>query len=206
MLDITNLHLLWEAEPCLNIKINSTWSDIDIMSIHTFRSRILEILQSGLNVYWHRRYQPAVSALDICQNRHESADLERSLKLENLAGAFLILAVGLTVSAVAFLLEIANYIYYNRSSWIDAQSIGTAINHYQHLPPRFNTIMQRGWSQMKFRWMRSFHSWISAECFIQLSIRGEEMANIAEGFPFVIVFILIGGKTASSSDMNHFIR
>jgi len=54
--------------------------------------------------------------------------------------------------------------------------------------------------------MRSFHSWIGAEYFIQLSIRGEEMANIAEGFPFVIVFILIGGKTASSSDMNHFIR
>ena len=66
--------------------------------------------------------------------------------------------------------------------------------------------MQRGWSQMKFQWMSSFHSWIGAECFIQLSIRGEEMANIAEGFPFVIVFILIGGKTASSSDMNHFIR
>ena len=75
---------------------------------------MLEILQSGLDVYWHRRYQPVVSALQVCQNRLKPNIKGHSLKLENLAGAFLILTVGLALSILAFLLEIAHHICFER--------------------------------------------------------------------------------------------
>lgn len=77
---------------------------------------MLQILQSGLNVYWYRRHQPVVPARDICRDLRQPCDHDHSLRLENLASAFLILGVGLTLSTAAFLLEMAHHGWAKRSN------------------------------------------------------------------------------------------
>ena len=70
-----------------------------------FWFRIMEILQSGLMDYWHRRSLPTMSAKEKCNflNEHHK---ERPLTLDDLRGAFLILSIGLILAIGAFLLEI----------------------------------------------------------------------------------------------------
>jgi len=70
-----------------------------------FNKKIMEILQSGLMDYWHRRSLPTMSAKEKCNflNEHHK---ERPLTLDDLRGAFLILSIGLILAIGAFLLEI----------------------------------------------------------------------------------------------------
>lgn len=77
--------------------------------------RILQILQSGLNVYWYRRHRSAISAEKLCQDLRKSAAIDKSLNLKNLQSAFLVLAIGLTAASAVFLLEMTCHVSLNRA-------------------------------------------------------------------------------------------
>ena len=71
-------------------------------------------MQSGLVDYWISKYSPTISAKDKCRDSRSRNEL-RKLNLEDLQSAFLLLAIGLLLAAVAFLLEVFHYAITSKS-------------------------------------------------------------------------------------------
>ena len=67
--------------------------------------RILQIQQSGLDIYWRRRNNPLPTVADTCKVMKASQG-ETKLSLQSLLSAFLILAMGIGLATGAFLAEL----------------------------------------------------------------------------------------------------
>ena len=66
------------------------------------------MLQGGLDRYWRNRNYPAVSVREKCRDLQQSKVL-RNLGLYDLQSSFLVLAVGMGLAIIAFLLEAIVY-------------------------------------------------------------------------------------------------
>ena len=69
---------------------------------------MLHTMQSGLEQYWRRKTRSKVSTDNVCRNLNSSKG-EPRLTLKTLQGTFLILAIGLAIATVVFILEIVYY-------------------------------------------------------------------------------------------------
>ncbi len=58
--------------------------------------------ETGLTDYWRKKYWPSRNKCTDSNKQQEA----RSLNLDDLQSAFLVLAVGISISAIAFLFEL----------------------------------------------------------------------------------------------------
>lgn len=70
--------------------------------------RILEVMQSGLDHYWRLKDRRKISATENCKTP-DASQREPVLTLRTLQDSFLILAVGLGLASVAFVVEIVHH-------------------------------------------------------------------------------------------------
>ena len=75
-----------------------------------FHSRLLQIQQSGLDIYWSRRNTPLLTAEIICKSSKSLAG-DTKLSLRSLLSVFLLLGIGLGLATGAFLLEIGCHFF-----------------------------------------------------------------------------------------------
>lgn len=68
-------------------------------------SRILQMLESGLDHHLQAKYYPAISVQNLCKSLENNPG-EQKLTLRNLSSAFLILVIGLALATGTFLLEV----------------------------------------------------------------------------------------------------
>lgn len=66
------------------------------------------MLQGGLILHWHKQYHPKKLAESSCGNLNNGQNHPK-VTLSVLQGAFLILAVGLGMATVSFLIEIVHH-------------------------------------------------------------------------------------------------
>ena len=62
----------------------------------------MQMTETGLTEYWRKKYWPSRNKCTDSNKQQEA----RSLNLDDLQSAFLVLAVGISVSTVAFLFEL----------------------------------------------------------------------------------------------------
>jgi hypothetical protein len=62
----------------------------------------MQMTETGLTDYWRKKYWPSRNKCTDSNKQQEA----RSLNLDDLQSAFLVLAVGISISAIAFLFEL----------------------------------------------------------------------------------------------------
>lgn len=72
--------------------------------------RILQIQQSGLDIYWYHRSYPLYTVENDCKNV-QTNEGEKKLSLQSLRSTFLVLVIGLALATGAFFLEIVYYLW-----------------------------------------------------------------------------------------------
>jgi hypothetical protein len=62
----------------------------------------MQMTETGLTDYWRKKYWPSRNKCTDSNKQQEA----RSLNLDDLQSAFLVLAVGISISAITFLFEL----------------------------------------------------------------------------------------------------
>lgn len=83
----------------------------------------MQLWETGLNNYWIRKYIPYTEKCTVAnEKKSQSVGRQTKIKLQDLAGAFFILATGLGVAILSFLVEIIASRIHKRTRKLPIQS------------------------------------------------------------------------------------